>query len=133
MSSIPSKLETARSYLRAIAAGSPEDFAAFCTEDVEFVEAPNRMTPSGARRDLEAARQGAHRGRALMSAQTYEVVGAIAERDHVALEVEWTGTLAVAMQHLPVGYVMCCQIAMFLEFRDGKICRQRNYDCYLPF
>jgi ketosteroid isomerase-like protein len=28
---------------------------------------------------------------------------------------------------------MRAHIAAFLEFRDGKIVAQRNYDCYEPF
>ncbi len=51
----------------------------------------------------------------------------------VALEVLWTGTLAVALGTLPVGGQMRAHFAMFLEFRDGKIVAQRNYDCFEPW
>jgi ketosteroid isomerase-like protein len=53
----------------------------------------------------------------------------LAEGERVALEVEWTGTLAVPFGALPAGSQMKAYFAMFLEFREGKIVEQRNYDC----
>lgn len=129
----PSNLETALAYVRAIASGSAEAFAEHCTEDVEFIEYPNRIAPNGQRRDLTAAIAGAHRGRTLMASQTYEIVGSITDGDQVALQIAWSGSLAIQLQHLTPGSVMTANLALFLEFRDGKICRQRNYDCYPPF
>lgn len=126
-------LETALAYIRAIAAGSPEAFATYCTEDVEFLEYPNRIAPQGQRRDRAAAIAAAHRGRTLMSAQTYEVTSSICQGARVCLELAWSGTLAIQLQHLVPGSVMTGNMAIVLELRDGKICRQRNYDCYPPF
>ncbi|MFJ2770774.1 hypothetical protein [Streptomyces sp. NPDC087300] len=60
------------------------------------------------------------------------MVNAVAAGEQVALEVTWAGTLAVAMGELPVGHVLRARIAVFLEFRDGRILAQRNYDCYDP-
>lgn len=68
-----------------------------------------------------------------MAGQRYEVLNALASGDQVALEVRWTGTLAVPLGSLPAGGQMHATLAMFLEFRDGKIVRQRNYDCYEPW
>jgi ketosteroid isomerase-like protein len=48
----------------------------------------------------------------------------------VALEVEWVGTLEVPFGAIPAGGQMKAFFAVFLEFREGKIIRQRNYDCF---
>jgi ketosteroid isomerase-like protein len=40
------------------------------------------------------------------------------------------GTLAVPFGSFPVGSQMKAFFAVFLEFREGKIIRQRNYDCF---
>ncbi len=58
---------------------------------------------------------------------------AVAEGDRVAMEVRWTGTLAVAMGSLPAGGTMRAHFGVFLYFRDGKIAGQRNYDCFEPW
>lgn len=126
-------LETALAYIRAIAAGDVEDFAAYCTDDVEFLEMPNRISPTGSRRDRAAAIASAHRGRALLTAQTYDILDTLTDGDRVALQISWSGTLAIPLQHLQPGAVITAQLGIFLDFRDGKICRQRNYDCYPPF
>jgi hypothetical protein len=53
--------------------------------------------------------------------------------DELAIELEWTGTLAVPVMNLPAGSEMNAFVAVFLTFRDGRIASQRNYDCYPPF
>jgi ketosteroid isomerase-like protein len=89
--------------------------------------------PNGARRDLAALLEGAERGQALLTAQRFEVTNAIAHGDRVALEVRWTGTLAVPVGSFSAGDEMRARFAVFLEYRDGKIIRQGNYDCYEPW
>jgi ketosteroid isomerase-like protein len=46
----------------------------------------------------------------------------------VALEVVWTGELAIPFGTLTAGSELRAHSAMFMEFRDGKIVAQRNYD-----
>jgi ketosteroid isomerase-like protein len=125
-------LETARRYLRSIEERKEDTFS-FFTEDVVQEEFPNRFVPNGARRGLPEMREASERGRKVMTAQRYEVLNALACGDTVALEVQWTGTLAVPLGSLPVGGEMRARFAVFLQFRDGKIAAQRNYDCFEPW
>jgi ketosteroid isomerase-like protein len=123
-----------RRYLAAIERGATGDaLAAFFAPDVVQEEFPNRLVPNGARRDLGAILEGAERGQKVLSAQTYAIISALAEGDRVALEVIWTGTLAVPVGSLPAGGQMRARFAVFIELRDGKIASQRNYDCFDPF
>ena len=62
--------------------------------------------------------------------QKYKIKQEIADRNRVALEVEWVGTLAVPFASIPAGGQMKAFFGVFLEFREGKIIRQRNYDCF---
>jgi len=133
MPSESDNLAVARRYLEAIERGNPGDSLAFFAEDVVQEEFPNRLVPQGARRDLAGLREAAQRGGKVMAAQRYEVLNALASGDQVALEVQWTGTLAVPFGSLPAGGRMRARFAIFLEFRDGKIARQRNYDCFEPW
>ncbi|MFC4493473.1 nuclear transport factor 2 family protein [Streptomyces ovatisporus] len=107
-----------------------DELAAFFHEDAVHRELPNALFPDGAVRDRDGVTAAAEAGRKALDAQSFEVVNAIAANGQVALEVIWTGTLAVPLGDLPAGHVLRAHIATFLEFRDGKIMAQRNYDCY---
>lgn len=91
------------------------------------------FVPQEARRDLAAILEGAERGQQVMRAQRYDILNAIADGDYVALEVAWAGTLAIPVGTLAAGGEMRARFAVFLQFGDGKIVRQRNYDCFEPW
>jgi ketosteroid isomerase-like protein len=127
-------LAIAERYITAVERGAAGDeLAGYFTPDVVQEEFPNRLVPNGARRDLAAILEAAVRGQQVTSAQRYEIVHAVAGGNDVALEVQWSATLAVAVGRIPAGGQMRARFAVFLEFRDGKIARQRNYDCFEPF
>jgi steroid delta-isomerase-like uncharacterized protein len=127
-------LERAKAYLEALEAGATGDaLARFYAEDVVQEEFPNRLLPNGAKRDLAALLDGAVRGQQGMRQQRFELVRAHEAGDTVVMEVIWTGTLTVAALGLPAGGQMRARFALFLEFRDGRIARQRNYDCFDPW
>ena len=124
----------ARAYLQDIEAGKTgEELAIHFDADVVQEEFPNALSPQYVKRNLKAILEGAERGKQVLSGQRYEVQTAIASGEQVALEVSWTGTLAVPVVNLAAGDEMKANFAVFLEFRDGKIIRQRNYDCFEPF
>lgn len=127
-------LETAKRYLAFLEQrDSDSSVADFFAPDVVQVEFPNRLTAKTATRDLAAMLEGYERGKALMAQQLYDIVNAVASSETVVLEVRWTGTLAVAMGTLAAGDQMRAHFAVFLDFRDGKIAAQRNYDCFEPW
>jgi len=69
----------------------------------------------------------------VVESQRYEIRNALANGDRVALEVEWTATLKVPVGKIPAGGQMRAHFGVFIDFRDGKIVGQRNYDCFDPF
>jgi ketosteroid isomerase-like protein len=126
-------LEAARRYLDALSRGAMAEALEMYTEDVVQEEFPNRLMPTGARRGIAELREGARRGAQVMAAQRWEVRNAVASGDTVALEVLWTGTLAIPLGTLAAGDEMRAHFAVFLQFRDGLIAAQRNYDCFDPW
>lgn len=127
-------LAIAKRYLAAIEDGATGDaLAAFLAPDIVHEEFPNRLTPNGARNGLAEMLEGAVRGQQATIAQRYDVVHALASGNDVALEVRWSATLRVPLGTIPAGGEMRARFAVFLEFRDGKIIRQHNYDCFEPF
>ena len=123
-----------RTCLEAIAAGATGDtLAAFFHPDVEQVEFPNRLVVQAAARDLAAVLASAKRGQAVVRRQSFSVANVVVEADRAAVEATWEPELAVPVGSLKAGDTMRAHFAMFFEFRDGKIRRQRNYDCFEAF
>lgn len=131
MSGASENLATARRYLQAIESAAGADaMAEFFAPEVIVEIFPSIYFPKGSRSDLSGIRISYERGKKAMTSQRYLVKNAIASADQVAMEVEWTGTLAVPFQDIPAGGQMRAHIAMLLQFKNGKIISQRNYDCY---
>ena len=129
-----SNLQLAKDYLSALERGVDRDtLTAFFSPDVLQEEFSNRLRENGARRTLAEILDGIEFGKTLMQSQRFELRNAIASGDTVVLEVLWRGTLAASMGIRAAGDDMQANLALFLDFRGGRIVRQRNYDCYLPF
>jgi ketosteroid isomerase-like protein len=121
-------------YLTAIEQGATgAALAEFYDPAVIQEEFPNRLMPTGARRGLAEIQAAAESGQKVLSAQRYEVLNALVQGDEVALEMQWSGTLAVPFGALAAGDDMRARISSFITLRDGKIISQRSYDCFEPW
>lgn len=125
-------LAAARRYLKGLEDGDLAAVAELFAPDVEQIEFPNLLKPKGDRRGRAALAADGEKGRSLLSEQTYEVRNAVAVGEHVALEAFWRGVLAVPLAGLAAGGVMTAHSAIFLDFENGRIRGQRNYDCFPP-
>src|SRR5262245_33817645 len=124
-------IDAAVRYHEAVSRGAVGDeLAAFFHPEVVHHELPNLLFPAGVVRDRAGLLESAAKGRGGLSHQRFDVLNAVAMGETVALEVTWEGTLAVPYRELPAGHVLRAHIATFLDFRDGRIAGQRNYDCY---
>src|SRR5689334_5643651 len=127
-------VERALHYLRAIEQGATGPaLAEFFTSDVCQREYPNRLVPSGVTRDLDGLLASGEKGQKVIRDQRYEVRTSLAQGDQVALEIDWSGTLQVPLGSLEAGARLRAAFAVFITFRDGRICAQHNYDCFDPF
>ena len=127
-------LERTRQFLAAIEGGATGDaLASFYAPDVEQVEFPNRLVPSGVTRSLAQLLEGATKGQAVMRAQRFEVRHVHVSGATVVLELLWVGILKVHLGALAPGDEMRAHFCQVLEYRAGRIWRQRNYDCFEPF
>jgi len=127
-------LEVARAYLRALEQGACGDaLARFFTDDAQQIELPNRLNPHGAVSDLRKLLNRAANVPHLIDSQRYEVISETVSGSHVILEAVWTGTLKIGFGSISSGTTMKAHIALFFEFVDGCIKRQRNYDCFEPW
>jgi ketosteroid isomerase-like protein len=125
--------ELAARYVRALEAFDVEALRELVHPQMAQVELPNRLNPKGQTSDAADLLARMQKSTAVLSAQRYTIHHAIEQGDHLALEVGWAGTLRVPLGTLAPGDEMRASFAVFLEVRDGKVIRQRNYDCFEPF
>ncbi|AWI26122.1 nuclear transport factor 2 family protein [Flavobacterium pallidum] len=125
--------KTVVAFLRMMSERRSEDaFETFYHRDAEQVEYPNLVTKNVAIRTLGDLKAGSERGRKIMSKEDYEIKKLYSFDDTVILEAVWKGTLSIALGKLGPGDQMTAYFAQFFEFKEGKIFRQRNYDCFEP-
>ncbi|MBB3564384.1 ketosteroid isomerase-like protein [Rhizobium sp. BK512] len=126
-------LDRVLNYLRAVEAMDGERVATMLSPTVVQTELPNALKPDGGTRNLEQLLAGLKAARTILQSQRYEVLSKFQFGERVVLEVRWSGTLAVALGRLRPGEEMVCHSAMFFEFKNGLIVKQRNYDCFEPY
>ena len=76
---------------------------------------------------------GADSGSKLMERQIYDVHTVTELGDRVILEYTWTGYPRTPVGSVRPGEAMRARICQVIEYEDGLIIRQRNYDCFEPF
>lgn len=124
----------ARAYIAAVEGGAVgDDLAAFYHPDVVQHEFPNRLTPNGVQRELVDILRGAESGSKLMDRQIYDIHTVTELGDRVILEYTWTGYPRTPVGTVRPGEAMYARICQVIEYEDGLIIRQRNYDCFEPF
>lgn len=109
-----------------------DELLRFYHEDVEQTEFPNTLTKNKTIRTLDELKRASEKGRQVLQKEVYEILKAYTFESTVIIEALWTRTLAIPLGNIPAGGEMNAYFAQFYEFKDGKIIRQRNYDCFEP-
>ena len=122
--------EIVTAYIQAVEAQDLDEANRLMHPEIENLEHPNKLLPAGKRYDLAAMRAAGERGRAVMASQRFEIRSMIVEGDRAAVQIAWSGTLAVAAGPLPAGHVMRAQVCSIIHVKDGKVWRQEQYDCF---
>ncbi|BDU26911.1 nuclear transport factor 2 family protein [Flavobacterium sp. GSB-24] len=112
---------------------SSDELEKFYHSEIEQIEFPNAIVKNTVYRNLEELKEGSERGRKILLKEEYEIQNLFSFENVVILEAIWKGTLSVGIGNIPIGGEMVAHFAQFFEFKDDKIYRQRNYDCFEPF
>jgi ketosteroid isomerase-like protein len=128
-----SHLEKIQRYLKSIEDGDFSYIAELFAPDATVEQLPNRIYPNGIRSEFSRMAEAFEKGRKLLSSQKYELQKYLEDGDKVAVEVLWSGKLAIGFGSLSAGSEMRAHSAMFFDFKGGKIIAQRNYDCFEPW
>jgi ketosteroid isomerase-like protein len=120
-----SAADVVRGYIEAIERQDVEEVFRFVDAEGAYEEFPNRVFPLGRRATLSELRGAFEEGKALVRAQRYETVRIFESGPRAVAEVIWSATLADGRKLR----AHSCQV---FQVRDGRIVRQRNFDCYAP-
>lgn len=128
-------LSIVKDFLRAIGeeGKTGDELETFYAKEILHTEYPNTLTKNLTTRDLRALKEASEKGSKIMQSQRYELVKAYESGNTVIIEAIWTATIAIPIGSIPAGGEMKAYFAQFFEFEQGKIIRQRNYDCFEPF
>lgn len=104
----------------------------FYDPDVIWREMPNLFAPYGRSNNLPGLLAAWKKGKEAVAHQKYTVHQIVVENDSAVVELDWEGRIVKPVGELPAGTVMRAHVAIVIEFRAGKIIRQRDYICYYP-
>ena len=134
MSDAYSSLQTVKDFLKAVENRTGfDELAGFYHPDIIQTEYPNAITKNITNRTLGDLGNAAAKGKLVLQKKEYEIMQAYETGDVVIIEVIWKGTLAISAGKLGAGDIMTAYFAQVFQFKDGRIFRQRNYDCFEPF
>lgn len=111
---------------------STDELDKFYHPDAKQIEFPNALTKQCTTRNLQELKTAAEKGAKVLTKEKYEVKNLISTADIVVLECIWRGKLAIPIGDIEAGGQMKAYFAQIFEFKEGKIFRQRNYDCFEP-
>ena len=123
-------ITAALSFVRAVEAMDGSKMEGFFAPDVEQIEMPNAFKPAGQVRDLRALAADIDKSKGIIEQQKYDILNTVAHGDIVVLEMVWHGTVVTDLAPLHSGQKLRAQCVAVFEFRDGKVIRLRNYDCF---
>ncbi|MBD2701300.1 nuclear transport factor 2 family protein [Spirosoma sp. BT702] len=127
-------LALAKQHLDDISKGKAgQDLAGYYSEQIQQIEYPNRLNPNGGVSDFHTLIKRSEKGKQIITTQSYDIQKEYVYGNTVILEVIWKGVFSIPIGQLVPGDEMKANFALFMEFENGKIIRQRNYDCFEAF
>jgi hypothetical protein len=123
----------ARNFVKAVEEGrAGDELDEFFAAGALQTQFPNELSRSLVTRSLNDIKDSSLKGKSIIMQQQFEIKNALQAGNTVLLELVWTGTLAVPIGKKSPGSQLKAYFAQIFEFENGKIIRQRNYDCFEP-
>lgn len=129
------KLETVKRFFELIETFSisESDFKPLLHPEIEQTEFPNFITPGVVVSNFEVLMQRIPNGKKLLKEQKYDIQRVYESGETLITEVIWTAEVGADAGVFKTGQRLKAFFCCFFDFKDGKIYRQRNYDCFERF
>ncbi len=126
------QLDLVKKYVRWAETLNPDENIALeiLHPDYSQWELPNLLNKAGQKSDIKDSLRRIEIAKTILSSQKFEISSLIEQDATAVIEARWTGTLAVDAGALKKGQVLKAYFCMVFEFKDEKIHRIRNYDCF---
>lgn len=111
----------------------PEVYGDLLHNDYQQWELPNQLNKLGQKSDIADSEKRMNIAKSILTSQHYEITSMIEQNFKVVLEAVWNGTMAIDAGHLKSGQKLTAYFCMIFDFKDGKIHRIKNYDCFELF
>ena len=112
----------------------PAAYAQVLHPDVEQVEFPNLLNKVIQRRTFAEILDNIRAGRELLINPHFELQQAHSCPDgSIVVEAHWHATITSDIGPLVRGQQLAAQFCMVFELHEGKIIKQRTYNCFEPF
>jgi ketosteroid isomerase-like protein len=128
------KVDTIARYFRRLVSFSQEwkDFEAILDPEFTQKEFPSPANPKGLQLNAAELLKRIGELRKQLTAQHFEITNQFESDNQVAVEVLWTGLLAMDQGPFKKGKNIKSNLCMVFEFRGEKILLQRIYDSHEP-
>ena len=129
------KIELVKKYFALVEnfCADKKEYEDILHSEMSATEFPNLNTKVTRTRGYDEMFAGMETAKKILRSHHIEI-HAIFETPEVAvIEATWTGEMAVAVRDFEKGQTLTAHCCFIFEFRDGRIFRQRNYDCYESF
>lgn len=129
------KLEKVKRFFELIEtfSSSGSDFKDLLHPEIEQTEFPNLITPAAVISNFETLMQRIPNGQKLLKEQKYDVQRVYESGETLITEVIWTAEVKADVGAFKTGQKLKAYFCCVFDFKDGKIHRQRNYDCFERF
>lgn len=130
-----SKLEVVQTYFSLLEAfeTDPAAYQMVLHPDIEQTEYPNLLTSKTKTRNFASLVEGMKAGKGLLLSQRYEIQNTIESSDYIVVETVWRGTIRADAGPFKANQELMATFCVVMQFLDGLIYRQRNYDCFEAF
>lgn len=129
------KLETVKRFFELIETFSisEADFKPLLHPEIVQTEFPNFITPGVVVCNFEVLMQRIPNGKKLLKEQMYDIQRVYEAGETLITEVIWTAEVGADVSVFKTGQRLKAYFCCLFDFKDGKIYRQRNYDCFERF
>lgn len=110
-----------------------KEYEAILHPEIEQIEYPNALTKSITVSRFEDLMRRMPAGKNLLKEQTFQIRQYLDKENTAVVEADWKATVRSDLGPFRENQNLKAYLCMIFEFKDEKIFRQKNYDCFEPF